>query len=587
MRLHEHAVSKLPRFEYLARAILCSGLLLSFAGSADAAEILAVHPNGAPAWIEHRLAKITLPRSSPRQSAEEYYAALTRALEAGTRNVLARHLGATGHEEIHLEKVAEDESGRTHLSFTQRVAGLEVVGSGFRIHLNSGRVQARGRSGRHDLNRIVEGFNGRFYPHGREYERSRLNPMEFDRAFAIAMNQLYASGQAVDDPELLMLGDGDELELAYRVTAVLTSGGVPEIVYVGATDGRLLRTEPTMIPGLPPANESSSMQDPLPKSPFGLYKQRFIARTSLATNFFPPNDWFERCDETVWLPLPGFSTSPACPTTDMSAKRAQENQIRVYRYYANEHGQHSYNDANADLDSIVSWGLVVPEESVNNAFWLPKEKRMYYGAGDGSWFVDFTFGLDVAAHEFTHAITEDLSGLVYARQSGALNEAISDMFAAAIEAADDGQITPDSWLIGEDVIGPDFPGGAALRYMNNPGLDGYSPDHFSNLLYPDPCTPHKGNDYCGVHHNSGIPNLAFYLLTQGGQHPTGASPVVVSGIGIEKAAKIFYVANRDYLNPDSDFSAARLATEAAATLLYDGATVQSVNDAWAAVGVTT
>ena len=53
---------------------------------------------------------------------------------------------------------------------------------------------------------------------------------------------------------------------------------------------------------------------------------------------------------------------------------------------------------------------------------------------------------------------------------------------------------------------------------------------------------------------------------------------------MQTAAEIFYLANRDYLNPSSGFADVRLATEAAA-VQFGVAAVQSVSDAWTAVGV--
>ncbi|MFP2909708.1 pre-peptidase C-terminal domain-containing protein, partial [Pyxidicoccus sp. 3LFB2] len=68
--------------------------------------------------------------------------------------------------------------------------------------------------------------------------------------------------------------------------------------------------------------------------------------------------------------------------------------------------------------------------------------------------------------------------------------------------------------------------------------------------------------------------------------PRGKTTQVVAGIGIEKAARIFYKANVDLLLPSSNFEAAKTATEqAAAQLGYDAATVASVGNAWKAVGV--
>ena len=59
-------------------------------------------------------------------------------------------------------------------------------------------------------------------------------------------------------------------------------------------------------------------------------------------------------------------------------------------------------------------------------------------------------------HELTHGVTEYTSGLIYENESGALNEAFSDMMGNTIEfyAAEhnlDPAAQPD-FLIGEDVI---------------------------------------------------------------------------------------------------------------------------------------
>jgi vibriolysin len=111
--------------------------------------------------------------------------------------------------------------------------------------------------------------------------------------------------------------------------------------------------------------------------------------------------------------------------------------------------------------------------------------------------------------------------------------------------------------------------------MNDPALDGSSKDLWTSTV---------GN--VDVHYSSGVSNLAFYLLSQGGTHPRGKTTTVVTGIGIAKAAQIFYRANRDILTSSSNFAAARTATEqAAAQLGYTAAEQASVTDAWKAVGV--
>jgi vibriolysin len=152
---------------------------------------------------------------------------------------------------------------------------------------------------------------------------------------------------------------------------------------------------------------------------------------------------------------------------------------------------------------------------------------------------------------------------------------MSDIFGAVCEWYGTGRVVSERiWLIGDDVWTPATPNDA-LRYMNNPTRDGVSLDY-----YPDYTS---GTD---VHYSSGIPNLAFYLLSQGGTHPRAKTTQVVTGIGIEKAARIFYKANVDLLLPSSNMEQAKIATEqAAAQLGYDAATVTQVSNAWKAVGV--
>ncbi|MEM7656599.1 MAG: M4 family metallopeptidase, partial [Bacteroidota bacterium] len=88
----------------------------------------------------------------------------------------------------------------------------------------------------------------------------------------------------------------------------------------------------------------------------------------------------------------------------------------------------------------------------------------------------------------------------------------------------------------------------------------------------------------GVHQNSSITSLAFYLLAQGGSQNGG---IVVPAIGIDKAAKIAFRALRYYLQNQSGFVDARNAWIQAATDLYGSCSVEefACRRTWAAVGV--
>ncbi len=84
-----------------------------------------------------------------------------------------------------------------------------------------------------------------------------------------------------------------------------------------------------------------------------------------------------------------------------------------------------------------------------NAFW--NGNQMVYGDGDGQDYYPFAAALDVVGHELTHAVTEYTAGLEYQNESGAINEAMSDIFGTLIEFyAND---NPD-WLCAEDIVGP-------------------------------------------------------------------------------------------------------------------------------------
>ena len=84
-----------------------------------------------------------------------------------------------------------------------------------------------------------------------------------------------------------------------------------------------------------------------------------------------------------------------------------------------------------------------------------------------------------------------------------------------------------------------------------------------------------------MHRNSGIANLAFYLLVNGGRHPRNKTDVKVPAIGSVNAAYIFYHANVNCLTPDSTFYMARICTAE----IFGGAFKDEVHLAWDAVGV--
>jgi vibriolysin len=256
-------------------------------------------------------------------------------------------------------------------------------------------------------------------------------------------------------------------------------------------------------------------------------------------------------------------------STDTDVNAAYDGTGATYEAYKAFWGRDSYNNAGAALVSSVHYST-----NYCNAFW--NGTQMVYGDGNTSLGCQpLDRGQDVTAHELTHAVTENESALVYSGESGGLNEAMSDIFGAFTEAYVDGGktgallVSANTWKIGEAVLAP------ALRYMNDPAADGVSKDFYTSTV---------GN--VDVHYSSGIANLAFYLMSQGGTHPRGKSTINVAGLGMDKAIRVFYEANVNLLTSNSNFLAAGNAcVQAAVNLGYTLAEQTSVANAWQAVGV--
>jgi len=209
-----------------------------------------------------------------------------------------------------------------------------------------------------------------------------------------------------------------------------------------------------------------------------------------------------------------------------------------------------------------------------NAYWDGSE--MVFGDGDGTWFDPLTT-IDITGHEMTHGVTAHFANFTYYGESGALDEGYADIFGSMVERSVLGE-TSDTWMMGEDCYTPGT-SGDALRYMDDPAADGYTVDHYDDL-YCD------STDYCGVHANLGIITLAYYLLSEGGNHPEYGG-TKMTGIGADEAELIAFRALKKYSTSDTDFADARNSWLDSATDLYTAGSSEykAVMNAWSLVGV--
>jgi thermolysin len=206
-----------------------------------------------------------------------------------------------------------------------------------------------------------------------------------------------------------------------------------------------------------------------------------------------------------------------------------------------------------------------------------------YYVGTGQYVTYYAASLDIVAHEYSHGVTGYTSNLIYRNESGALNEAFSDIMATGVEflfqPVGSGLLKAD-YLHGEDTYLPSRPGSVyGSRSLVDPAAYG-DPDHYSKRYVGT-------SDGGGVHTNSSIANHAFYLAIEGGTNRT--SGLAVHGVGAanrEQVERVFFRAFTT-LPGDATFSQARAKTIQSAHDLYGaGGTVErAVTEAWTAVGV--
>ena len=435
-------------------------------------------------------------------------------------------------EQLVASRVSHDQIGMTHVIYAQRANDLQVVGGMVALHLAPDGTIIEVTTSARDVSALQP-----------------LPAITSSYAADLAQRATADGASTASAPTLVYLianAEG-ETHLAWQVEVTAQHRMQRDRVFVDATSGLVVARHPQIYP----------VKD----------RAVFTGNGGVYPGVTPTLDGTE-----------------AAPPTELVAKAAFDNTGITYDCYHDLFQRDSYDNAGAQLQSIVH--VTFSDGSGNNAFWDGQE--MVYGDGDGNEFAPLARALDVTAHELTHAVTEATAGLVYQDESGALNEASSDIMAAVCEAHHLGSVSSKTWLVGEDIYTPSTPGDA-LRYMSNPSLDApiYNGQVQSTDYYPERITD-PDFDFGGVHFNSGIANLAFYLMSQGGPHPRGKTPYTAIGIGIDKAGAIWQRAlTQGYFTPNTTFAQARTATEQTAQELYPNTAKPAVALAWATVGVGT
>lgn len=473
--------------------------------------------------------------------------------------------------EFAFTKSEQDNDGMTHIRFQQQYAGIELWASEVYLH-----TQADGR---------VVLFNGAYHP-----TPSKLNTVP-------AVN----AGRALTAVDQDLAAHGDKQSLTREMANVLQDNGpsaklviwhdrasLPHLVwfveertgldrdwyyFVDAQTGAVLHSYNNVAQDAPTTGTANDLNGT--SRTFGTYfaGSSYYMIDASQPMYDPANSQIPQKPQgaIVGLDLQGndltaqsmlyYVKSNDNTWTDPAAVSAHYNAMVVYNYFRTVFGRSSIDGNGMTIYSVVH--ATKNGAPMENAFW--SGTLMCYGDGNTK-FKPLAGGFDVAAHEMTHGVTQHTANLIYENQSGALNESMSDAFAASVDSA--------NWTIGEQVIKDltTYPSGS-LRNMQDPhngvniGATAWQPGTMEEFV-------NTTGDNGGVHVNSGIPNNAFYR--------------VATAIGRSRASAIWYKALTSYLTSSSEFVDGRIATLSAAKQLFGepSAEVTAVRNAWDAVGVT-
>ncbi|MFF8190609.1 M4 family metallopeptidase [Streptomyces bobili] len=487
-------------------------------------------------------------------------AALVRGAQAAAGST-AQRLDLGTREKLVVKDVVQDADGTTHTRYERTYAGLPVLGGDLVVHLKNNRTTVSRAS---EATLTVPSLTP-------ELTAAKAT----GKALAAARDADIARSTADGAPRLVVwAGEGRPVLAWESVVDGVQKDGTPSELHVvtDATSGKEIQTSEQVHTGSGTGqyNGTVTVGSTLSGSTYQLVDgDRAGQRTYDLNQGTSGTGTLFADDNDVW----GDGTPGNRQTAGVDVAFGA---AATWDYFKDVYGRDGIRG-----DGVAAYSRAHYGNNYVNAFWSDDCFCMTYGDGSGN--ANPLTSLDVAAHEMSHGVTSATADLTYAGESGGLNEATSDIFAAAVEFHAGLSADVPDYLVGEKI---DINGdGTPLRYMDKPSKDGSSHDYWSSAL--------GGVD---VHYSSGPANHFFYLLSEGSGSKTvnGVtydSPTsdgqAVTGIGIGNAAAIWYRALTTYMTSSTNYAGARTATLQAAADLYGAysPTYLTVADAWAGVNV--
>lgn len=178
------------------------------------------------------------------------------------------------------------------------------------------------------------------------------------------------------------------------------------------------------------------------------------------------------------------SKSKIATTSCMSGVDALGNLAATYDFYMNYLGWKGYDGRNSQLKAYVE---ATDTEMGDNAYW-DREKNIIVFTSREDQAPQHSSGLDIVAHEYTHAVTQYTCKLTGGKTSAsaAVDEALSDILGEATEKAVTGTC---DWMI---AAGSQVSGGT-IRHFDNDQHYTKGAECHTNALVIDRIAYHIGN----------------------------------------------------------------------------------------------
>ncbi|HEY9175394.1 MAG TPA: M4 family metallopeptidase, partial [Verrucomicrobiae bacterium] len=437
-----------------------------------------------------------------------------------------QHFGVTDvAAQLAPRQIEVDKLGMSHVRYEQRHGGIPVWGAELIAHV-----------GAHGLVSTVNGRLAKKVQAGTEARVTQATAEQVAEAMFRANHPvvpdlevktlgLYILAPVIEDQCGCAKANGGETGTLVWVVEVLSEAVFDgDHYFVDATTGQVVKTE-TLVSGL-----DRRVRDCGPEEVYGpcYLDQPFIVGQFTYT-----------LGRSEGNPARGPSPIPWCAGS-LDVDIAYDSIASFWTYLSSRFGRNGPNGTGGVQARSYAEAVVLTD------YWTPRCPSLgaWYLVTGATCYCRGYVSLEIVSHEYTHLLLDSLmgnnTGLTYANEPGAIDEAGCDFLAEAVE----------KFLSGYTDWNYYIPQRPEIRSLSNPS------QHVSRFGQQFPATFYSGGYYCGtddyggVHVNSLVVSHTYYLASEGGVE----NGCTVTGIGLSKMEQVLYRAMDYYFTPNITFN---------------------------------